>query len=172
MRPWESVSATRGGGQAESHGRMDHPMGSGYAAMLRERLCRTVLGTIRHSRFEWNEPRPGLSLLRGHRPHANVDGGTVGRWAGHTRLSSTSSRASELCPKCSARWVMGGGWWVLVGNAQRCPQGRLVGLRRPCTLEGRYRLPRHRCSSGGTLARASAPRLGSSAHGGLNCRIG
>jgi hypothetical protein len=23
-------------------------------------------------------------------------------------------------------------WWVLVGNAQRCPQGRLVGFKRPC----------------------------------------
>jgi hypothetical protein len=38
MRPWESVPAVHGGGEADSHGRMDHPIGADYGSMVAERL--------------------------------------------------------------------------------------------------------------------------------------
>jgi hypothetical protein len=38
MRPWESVPATGGGGEADCHGRMDHPIGSAYGGIVAEGL--------------------------------------------------------------------------------------------------------------------------------------
>jgi hypothetical protein len=76
-------------------------------------------------------------------------------WAGHTRLSSTPPRASELCPGCSAKMGHGWRWWALVGNARVAHKGGWWGSGGHARFEVRQAHPSIGGSSGWMPARGS-----------------